>query len=100
MNITSSSSPLLNRLNNYGKKGLNRSIRGYDVGNLIKGYTSFIDLLPSSSDPALYESNQSSDKALHPLTHKRLKQFIEMNLISSNLEFGLIPKLTRSNSFQ
>ena len=87
--ISSSSSPLLNRLNNYGKQGLNRSIRGYDVGNLIKGYTSFIDLLPSSSDPALYESNQSLDNALHPLTHKRLKHFIENEF--DLIKFGIKP---------
>ena len=66
--------PVLKRLKGYGHSGLNRSIRGYEVGELLKDYSNLIELLPGSGDIALCE--ESSQQHL-PLTHKRLKQFVQ-----------------------
>lgn len=67
--------PFLSKLNNYGKNGLNRSIQGCDVGNLIKGYKDLKDLLPSTDIIAFCEQTQENSFR-EPLTHKRLKNFI------------------------
>jgi len=78
--------PVLNKLKGYGQSGLNRSIRGFEVGELLKGYVNLIELLPGSDNIALTE--QSSQQHL-PLTHKRLKQFVQNDFDLSIFDVAL-----------
>jgi hypothetical protein len=38
--------PLLKRLNNYGLNGTKRGIRGREVGELVRGFTNLLELIP------------------------------------------------------
>lgn len=91
MNVNFNYIPLLKRLNNYGRNGTNKQIIGHEIGELVCGYDSLIDLLPSQDNIAIHESISLNSQRI-PLSHKRLKQFIldEFDLIQFN-----IPKLSR-----
>jgi acyl-coenzyme A synthetase/AMP-(fatty) acid ligase len=76
--------PLLSKLNNYGENGKKTPISGKEVGELVKKYHSFIDLLPISSTPAICDPENPVRK---PLTHDKLRSFVEKDF---NLtEFGI-----------
>ena len=77
--------PLLLKLNNYGQNGLNRSIRGKEVQNLLAGYANLADLMCSSDKDAIVEPMGARRNAL---THKRLKEFVEEFPLK---EFGIQP---------
>ena len=77
--------PILKSLGGYGQDGNRRFIRGIDVHELLFGsYRTLLDLLPDEATVCLSDSGPT-DRA--PLTHHRLRQFVqtEFNLA----EFGL-----------
>jgi len=65
--------PLLEKLNNYGRNGLNANIKGNEVQNLLSGYSNILDLMPSSGSNAILEPIGARRNAL---THKRLREFV------------------------
>jgi non-ribosomal peptide synthetase component E (peptide arylation enzyme) len=87
MEDLSSNIPLLKKLQNYGRSGLKNPIRGVEVGEVLKNYQNLIDFLPNHNLPAICEPLNNERV---PLTHKRLKQFIErdFNLSSYGVPLG------------
>jgi acyl-coenzyme A synthetase/AMP-(fatty) acid ligase len=84
MRSSSAKIPLLSKLNNYGESGKKTPISGKEVGELVKNYHTFIDLLPTTSTPAVCEPENPVRK---PLTHGKLRSFVEKDF---NLtEFGI-----------
>lgn len=78
--MSAAPTPLLSLLQNYGQDGLNRNIRGVEIGNILANkYNEFIDLIPETNTPAVCEPLTT---ARQPLTHARIKQFVrnEFNL--------------------
>ncbi len=81
--------PLLKKLDNYGQQGLKTPIRGYEVGEILKDYEQFTDLLPSSNQPAICDP-AAVNGAKKPLSHHRLKKFIteEFDLRQFGVSYG------------
>eukprot|EP01038_Epipyxis_sp_PR26KG_P006462 gene6462-8890_t len=88
---------IITRLAGYGQNGLKSPIRGVDVGSLLQGYDSLLDLLPRSNFPAIIEPSSTVSSVENyseriPLTHARLHQFIcnEFDLTKDpyNIPFG------------
>ena len=99
--MTRSSTPLLDLLKNY-KHENNKPIRGADIGKVLQHkYDSLLDLLPTSSDPAIFDSDsfisfnkeiKTSDnkgKEKIPLFHSKLKEFVSTDFDLTT--FGLLP---------
>ena len=78
--------PLLEKLNNYGRNGLNTNIKGNEVQNLLSGYSNILDLMPSSGSNAILEPIGARRNAL---THKRLREFVSNEFQFE--EFGIRP---------
>jgi acyl-CoA synthetase (AMP-forming)/AMP-acid ligase II len=90
--------PVLSKLNNYGRNGTNLHISGDDVGELLSGYKSLIDLIPDTESQAVIEP---LSRERRPLTHKRLKQFVsEFDLVQYGIPIGTRVSLLLPNGPQ
>lgn len=78
--------PMLEKLNNYGKNGLNRKIRGVEIQKLLAGYKDLIEFIPSTDSNAIIEPMSAQRNAV---SHKRLKEFVsEFDLSSFGIRAG------------
>lgn len=77
--------PLLQKLNNYGKNGLNRKIRGTEIQKLLTGYKNLIEFMPSTDSDAILEPVSAQRD---PISHRKLKEFVTEFDLSS---FGIKP---------
>ena len=80
-------SPILGLLNNYGKNGNNKKIRGDDIGCLVKNYKDIIEFIPQTEDTAILEPAALNGER-KPLTHSRLRDFISKEFDLN--QFGLM----------
>lgn len=85
--MSTDKAPILVKLNNYGQNGEKTPISGIEVGERIKGYSDLLSLLPRTDEPAIISSENSD---LVPLTHNRLRKFIDEEFDLS--KFGLKAK--------
>ena len=65
--------PLLTRLNDYGRSGTRKGIRGVEIGALLQGYRNLLQLIPDTDTVCLLDP-LNLEKT--PLTHRRLRKFI------------------------